>query len=129
VNHKTPKYSVRHRTGYVVALLATVCGCGSLDDVTPPSQEPSNPATGTGYVLPSADGYQSNPDGQFGDLDHDRDVDMGDFARFLDCVAGPKEELSAPGCVAADLDGNLTVDLADFAVLQQVLAQQPLAIE
>lgn len=59
----------------------------------------------------------------FGDLDHDGDVDLVDFAIFADCVSGA-DVPARPGCEEANLDGDSVgdVDLSDFALLQQAVA-------
>ena len=53
-----------------------------------------------------------------GDLDGDRDVDLGDFGIFAGCMMGPGVPHPG-GCEAADLDGEGDVDLEDFAAFQR----------
>jgi len=53
-----------------------------------------------------------------GDLDADRDVDLGDFSYFQMCFGGPNRPPSQTGCTNADLDADGDVDLTDFAVFQ-----------
>ncbi|UCG15341.1 MAG: hypothetical protein JSV19_08575 [Phycisphaerales bacterium] len=52
-----------------------------------------------------------------GDLDFDRDVDLGDYALWETCLAGP-DVPSAGGCQEGDFDGDDDVDLGDFAQFQ-----------
>ena len=61
-----------------------------------------------------------------GDFDDDGDVDLDDFARFPDCLAGPgatpdpPDPFSVEDCLTAfDFDGDLDVDLEDFGGFQQ----------
>jgi len=60
-----------------------------------------------------------------GDFDVDSDVDLDDFAAFVDCMAGPDTppDPTASACVQAcqdafDWDDDNDVDLADFAEFQ-----------
>ncbi len=53
-----------------------------------------------------------------GDLDCDRDVDLGDFMDYFGCVRGPGGGPIPPECGAADCNMDDEVDLHDFAVLQ-----------
>jgi len=54
-----------------------------------------------------------------GDYDGDGDVDLGDFAAFPACCAGPAGGLPT-GCAALDFDDDNDVDIADFAGLQRI---------
>ncbi|UCG33065.1 MAG: hypothetical protein JSU68_00240, partial [Phycisphaerales bacterium] len=59
-----------------------------------------------------------------GDLDHDRDVDLADFATFALCYHGASVTVAPPGCSASeftesDFDDDGDVDLADFATFAQ----------
>jgi spore germination protein YaaH len=61
-----------------------------------------------------------------GDFDADGNVDSGDFAALVDCLAGPQTPPTpsgitcAPACRAAfDFDADADVDLADFAAFQR----------
>jgi hypothetical protein len=56
-----------------------------------------------------------------GDLDCDADVDLGDFTRFAECLAGPGV-LYPPGCLRADFDDDEDVDLGDFTRLQGLIS-------
>jgi len=60
-----------------------------------------------------------------GDFDNDEDVDLDDFAAFVDCVAGPDvpPDPASPECAqmcldAFDNDDDADVDLDDFAAFQ-----------
>jgi len=62
-----------------------------------------------------------------GDFDGDGDVDLDDFARFPDCLAGPgappdpPDPFSTEDCLAAfDFDVDADVDLSDFGSFQEV---------
>lgn len=58
-------------------------------------------------------------DSRLGDLDGDGDVDLNDFAIFLECYTGPGVPRT-PECECADLDGDNDVDFADYGVFQIV---------
>jgi len=65
-----------------------------------------------------------------GDFDGDGDVDLDDFARFQDCLAGPDvtpdppAPISAEDClVVFDFDVDTDVDLSDFGSFQGVFAE------
>lgn len=55
-----------------------------------------------------------------GDTDDDGDVDVADYVRFADCLAGPGTPPAGAcaACVDGDLDDDGDVDLVDFAILQ-----------
>jgi uncharacterized protein (TIGR03790 family) len=60
-----------------------------------------------------------------GDIDDDGDLDPNDVAAFVDCLGGPTRFTPPPGCSAAefdraDLNADMTVDLADYRLLQEV---------
>jgi hypothetical protein len=62
-----------------------------------------------------------------GDFDGDGDVDLDDFARFPDCLAGPgatpapPDPISVEDCLSVfDFDEDTDVDLDDFASLQEL---------
>jgi hypothetical protein len=57
-----------------------------------------------------------------GDMDGDGDVELDDYAGFLDCVTGPAGGLEL-GCEPADADADCDADLADFAIFQTVFLQ------
>lgn len=59
----------------------------------------------------------SCPDPPPGNLDFDCDVDMFEYAAFLECVSGVGGGVS-PGCQTFDFDGDGDVDLADFGAFQ-----------
>ena len=52
-----------------------------------------------------------------GDVDSDGDADPDDFELLADCMRGP-DVAPLSGCVPADLDSDVDVDLADFAAFQ-----------
>jgi len=52
-----------------------------------------------------------------GDLTSDGRTNVADFAAFVNCMGGPGQSV-APGCELADIDDDIDVDLADFAVMQ-----------
>jgi len=65
-----------------------------------------------------------------GDFDGDGDVDLDDFARFPDCLAGPgatpdpPDPFSTEDCLGAfDFDADVDVDLDDFGPFQRVLGE------
>ena len=60
-----------------------------------------------------------------GDLDDDGDVDLDDYAVFVDCLGGPGVTTPPGGCSAdefdwADVQPDGDVDLEDFATFQEV---------
>lgn len=68
----------------------------------------------------------------FGDMDDDRDVDLEDYAGFVDCMAGPGAAPSptppatAQQCLEAfDIDADADVDLMDFVAFLTVFGEQP----
>ncbi|HNQ23332.1 MAG TPA: beta-propeller fold lactonase family protein [Phycisphaerae bacterium] len=63
-----------------------------------------------------------------GDLDDDGDVDIDDFALFVDCMSGPEVTTPPPGCApdvfdAANLDTDADVDLGDFAEFENAFTK------
>jgi hypothetical protein len=50
-----------------------------------------------------------------GDWDGDGDIDLTDYAQFVQCLTGPDAGVLAPGCNTFDLDADLDVDLHDAA--------------
>jgi len=50
---------------------------------------------------------------RFHDADADGDVDIGDFAAFVECLSGPAATLTR-GCQVFNQDGDRDVDLADL---------------
>ncbi len=64
-----------------------------------------------------------------GDFDGDGEVDLDDFTRFTQCLAGPEatpdppDPISVEHCLGAfDFDEDTDVDLTDFGTFQEVLA-------
>ncbi len=57
-----------------------------------------------------------------GDGDADGDVDLLDFAGFIDCVTGVDVAYSDPDCVPFDFELDGDVDLRDFFAMQQAFA-------
>jgi hypothetical protein len=49
-----------------------------------------------------------------GDFDDDRDVDLDDFAEFVDCFTGPDGGPVSPECTPADFDCDDDVDCTDW---------------
>jgi hypothetical protein len=54
-----------------------------------------------------------------GDGDLDGDIDVDDYAMFLDCVTGPGRVDGLCDCRFLDIDHDGDVDFADYARLQQ----------
>lgn len=61
---------------------------------------------------------------EHGDADADGDIDIADFAAYLDCEAGPDNDPPSTDCDLFDFDGDTDVDFADFAALQRVFTSQ-----
>jgi hypothetical protein len=76
-----------------------------------------------GYPSPGLARWGYGDSYPLGDLDCDGDVDLDDFTRFTECLAGPGV-LYAPGCLRADFDDDEDVDLSDFGILQSLLPGQ-----
>ncbi len=57
-----------------------------------------------------------------GDMNWDEVVEFEDVLLFCECLAGP-EVTYDPGCMCADLDWDVDVDVADLAVFQQVFGE------
>ena len=76
------------------------------------------PAPNADFVGIAGGGYHNlGLKGIFGDFDVDGDVDLSDFDVLIGCLSGPG--VRAPlGCARASLDGDVDVDLADFAFFQ-----------
>ena len=76
------------------------------------------PAPNADFVGIAGGGYHNlGLKGIFGDFDVDGDVDLSDFDVLIGCLSGPG--VRAPlGCARASLDGDVDVDLADFALFQ-----------
>ena len=57
-----------------------------------------------------------------GDLDFDGDIDLDDFAKFEECLTGPRlwgeAAKTTPGCELLDFDSDWDVDFTDFAQFQ-----------
>ena len=53
-----------------------------------------------------------------GDWECDGDIDLVDFAHMPTCMTGPLGGVLGPGCETFDLDGDIDVDLEDFAGFQ-----------
>ena len=63
-----------------------------------------------------------------GDIDGDDDVDLDDFAVFVDCITGANHSTPGISCIhgafgKADIDDDSDVDLKDFAIFQGVFNQ------
>ena len=69
---------------------------------------------GNGFVLTGGFWAGTN---RSGDCDCNGDVDLIDYACFLDCVTGPGGVVSAE-CETFDLDDDVDVDFVDFGLLQ-----------
>ncbi len=64
--------------------------------------------------------YNLNDAGRFGDFDRDEDVDLVDFADYVQCMDGPDEPVTFDCAQVFDSDGDSDVDMADFLDLQAV---------
>ena len=109
-------------TGFVTAANRTVTLSSDID-VTVPIDE-ANPDLGTIHVAGTLFGQADVPR-PTGDVDGDGDVDLTDYARFAECLAGPEVNVPPPGCSVyhfgnSKLDTDADVDLADFAEFQVV---------
>ena len=56
-----------------------------------------------------------------GDFTCNREVDLNDYASWMDCMTGPDGGPHADGCEAFDFDADSDVDLQDFAGMQGLL--------
>ena len=57
-----------------------------------------------------------------GDVDHDGDRDLADFARLQACFIGPEKRAPVSPCVLLDFDLDEDVDMTDFAAWVPLLA-------
>jgi hypothetical protein len=55
------------------------------------------------------------------DGDADGDLDLMDFAAFVNCLSGPGPTTCLSGCYNFDFDHDDDLDLADFSLLQPLL--------
>jgi hypothetical protein len=55
-----------------------------------------------------------------GDCDGNDLVNLDDLDGLVGCIAGPQFSVD-PGCYCADFDGDLDVDLADFALFADAI--------
>ncbi len=76
------------------------------------------PAGGNTEIGAAFNGFQLHKIGAPGDGDDDGDVDLDDFAGFQECVTGPGQPSTMPGCIEFDIDSDEDVDLADMAGFQ-----------
>ncbi len=58
-------------------------------------------------------------DCEVGDFNGDGNVDLTDYATFINCITGPGGGPLVGTCVCADYDGDADVDVADFAAFQR----------
>jgi hypothetical protein len=63
--------------------------------------------------------YVATPVGAF-DSDRDNDVDLDDYDAFVACLGGPENGFSA-ACLIFDANKDCVVDLADMALLQNII--------
>ena len=77
------------------------------------------PAGGNTEIGAAFNGFQLHKIGAPGDGDDDGDVDLDDFAGFVECLTGPnRPSTMPPGCIEFDVDSDEDVDLADMAQFQ-----------
>jgi len=74
------------------------------------------PPDGAGTPIVDMGTYEA----RFADCDHDGTVTLGDYENFEACMEGPLASVPA-GCPCLDLDTSDTIDLADYATLQNSL--------
>lgn len=116
-------------------------GCAFIDDVTM-VLDGSQGNIGEGTLLESLDLGPSRPDRQIDSEDVQAvqyayigavypypmpcsgGPDLEDFGEFVQCMAGPGEQVDL-GCEPFDADGDLDVDVADFATFQEAFIANP----
>ena len=70
--------------------------------------------TGGDFKLSGGFWFETPP----GDCNGNGVRDLGDHAGFVDCMAGPGNDILG-GCECFDVDGSGTVDLADSSAIQR----------
>ncbi|MBI4716273.1 MAG: FG-GAP repeat protein [Planctomycetes bacterium] len=100
---------------YAFPLLAADCNCNRRADSCEITDGLAADCNGNG-VPDECEVFRS------GDCTCDGVLDLLDYPRFHDCLAGPEGGLAAPDCACADATGDGAVDLRDFAELQRVFS-------
>lgn len=61
-----------------------------------------------------------------GDVNFDCMVNIDDYGVFFDCMGGPGDPYpQGLGCIYFDVDGDLDIDMADFAGFQTLMGSEP----
>ncbi len=56
-----------------------------------------------------------------GDVDGNKVIDLDDYDDFAACMSGPMVDVAGDACLCFDFDGDMTIDMKDFAEFQRLV--------